>query len=240
MVSAVQHPKHGQDTKYNHKIVAERAEPAYPGANFNAEGFCLVHQSVRLSDVKADGNYRIIRKLCPECGKTALPANDKKDPPGTRRNSFYSGSGGKGSGENGARRNSFFSGSGGNGPSSNPEARGSGDRQNVTIGDQTRVQVKSNKPHRREISPSPGFPDDAPQPIQSCPTCNRKCPCCLSRMDHKKNVGKEKSRHGKQRDSETLRINHDRMFTKFSYVPAKGMEKKKEERQRKRTSKTRE
>ena len=62
----------GKNPKYQHHAFANRAKPAYPGANFDDEGFCVVHNTVRLCELRDDGRYKILRKLCYKCGNTAI------------------------------------------------------------------------------------------------------------------------------------------------------------------------
>lgn len=69
----------GKNPKYQHHAFANRAKPAYPGANFDDEGFCVVHNTVRLCELRDDGRYKILRKLCYKCGNTAIvPKGERK------------------------------------------------------------------------------------------------------------------------------------------------------------------
>mmetsp|Transcript_11689 Transcript_11689/g.21078 ORF Transcript_11689/g.21078 Transcript_11689/m.21078 type:complete len:365 (-) Transcript_11689:61-1155(-) len=54
----------------------QKSIPAYKGARFNANGFCLTHNDVRLSRLATNGNhYAIVRKTCYKCGSAALISN---------------------------------------------------------------------------------------------------------------------------------------------------------------------
>lgn len=68
----------GKHPKYQHHNFADRAEPAYPGANFDNDGFCVVHSTVRLCELREDGRYKIVRKLCYKCGNTAIISKGKQ------------------------------------------------------------------------------------------------------------------------------------------------------------------
>mmetsp|Transcript_19799 Transcript_19799/g.41725 ORF Transcript_19799/g.41725 Transcript_19799/m.41725 type:complete len:416 (-) Transcript_19799:71-1318(-) len=46
--------------------------PAYKGARFDTEGFCVTHSSVRLCRITDNGQYKIVRKTCFKCGSAAL------------------------------------------------------------------------------------------------------------------------------------------------------------------------
>jgi hypothetical protein len=46
--------------------------PAYKGARFDADGFCLAHSDVRLCRLTQNGQYKIVRKTCYKCGSAAL------------------------------------------------------------------------------------------------------------------------------------------------------------------------
>ena len=72
MAQPVSMKRVGKNPKYQHHAFANRAKPAYPGANFDDEGFCVVHNTVRLCELRDDGRYKILRKLCYKCGNTAI------------------------------------------------------------------------------------------------------------------------------------------------------------------------
>lgn len=52
-----------------------KSTPAYSGARFDKNGFCLAHQDVRLCSITSNGQYKIVRKICFKCGGAALVAN---------------------------------------------------------------------------------------------------------------------------------------------------------------------
>ncbi len=47
--------------------------PAYPGSRFDADGFCIVHGTIRLCKVTNNGGkftkYQVLQKVCPECAR---------------------------------------------------------------------------------------------------------------------------------------------------------------------------
>ena len=55
----------------------DKRSPAYKGAKFDARGFCIYHEDVRMCRVISDGKFNIVRKVCYRCGSSSL-ARDKK------------------------------------------------------------------------------------------------------------------------------------------------------------------
>lgn len=51
--------------------VQNKNAPAYKGARFDADGFCLAHSDVLLCKV-IDGRYKTVRKICFKCGSATL------------------------------------------------------------------------------------------------------------------------------------------------------------------------
>lgn len=47
--------------------------PAYPGSRFDADGFCIVHDTIRLckvtNNVGTFTKYHVLQKVCPECAR---------------------------------------------------------------------------------------------------------------------------------------------------------------------------
>lgn len=56
--------------------------PAYPGSRFDADGFCIIHDTIRLCKVTNNvGNftkYQILQKVCPECARPRRPKVARK------------------------------------------------------------------------------------------------------------------------------------------------------------------
>jgi ribosomal protein S27AE len=245
---ATQMRRPGQHPKYKHHNFVERTEPAFPGANFDIEGNCVVHSSIRLSELKKDGNYRTIRKLCPKCGSTGMPAHNR--PVTSRIHGYKKKEGSHGSGSN------EMSGSGSGSGSGNPtEARDSSGDEPPKKGLQRQrsidppaknrtLEKRSSHGDRRKASstkvanttPIPTTQvvvhekkrQPAPQPIiEACPDCFHECPCCKSRVERMQrknsNNNNEKQRLKEKQlrrraSGNALRINHDRMFTKHNYL----------------------
>ena len=55
----------------------DKRSPAYEGAKFDARGFCIYHEDVRMCRVISNGKFKIVRKICYRCGSSSL-ARDKK------------------------------------------------------------------------------------------------------------------------------------------------------------------
>ena len=55
----------------------DKRSPAYEGAKFDARGYCIYHEDVRMCRVISDGKFNIVRKICYRCGSSSL-ARDKK------------------------------------------------------------------------------------------------------------------------------------------------------------------
>jgi len=238
MVTQMRRP--GQHPKYKHHNFVERAEPAFPGANFDIEGYCVVHNSIRLSELKKDGNYRTIRKLCPKCGSTGMPAHNR--PVTSRIHGYKKKEGSYGSDSN--EMSGSGSGSGSGNPPDPPaknrtlEKRSSrGDRRkalSTEVANNTPIpttQVVVHEKTNRDFLNK----RQAPQPIiEACPDCFHECPCCTSRMERmvrknsnngmvRKNSNNEKQKLKEKQlrrraSGNALRINHDRMFTKHNYL----------------------
>jgi ribosomal protein S27AE len=229
MVTQMRRP--GQHPKYKHHNFVERSEPAFPGANFDIEGYCVVHNSIRLSELKKDGNYRTIRKLCPKCGSTGMPAHNR--PVTSRIHGYKKKEGSYGSGSN------ELSGSGSGSGSGNPpdppaknrtlEKRSSLERRKAILS--TEVNNNTPTPTTQVVvyeKTNREFLDkrQPPQPIiEACPDCFHECPCCTSRVERmqRKNSNNEKQRLKEKQlrcraSGNALRINHDRMFTKHNYL----------------------
>ena len=68
---------HAQSGLCNDKDKDKRS-PAYKGAKFDARGFCLHHEDVRLCRVISHGKFNIVRKICYRCGSSSLVRDKKK------------------------------------------------------------------------------------------------------------------------------------------------------------------
>lgn len=53
-------------------MLLQKSRPAYKGARFDAEGFCLAHSDVRLCRLTSEGRYKVVCKTCYKCGSAAL------------------------------------------------------------------------------------------------------------------------------------------------------------------------
>lgn len=57
---------------------AKQSAPAYSGARFDINGFCITHSDVRLCRVTETGQYKIVCKTCFKCGSSALETDAHK------------------------------------------------------------------------------------------------------------------------------------------------------------------
>mmetsp|Transcript_41391 Transcript_41391/g.86882 ORF Transcript_41391/g.86882 Transcript_41391/m.86882 type:complete len:380 (-) Transcript_41391:111-1250(-) len=70
-----------------HVLVHNKSAPAYDGARFDVDGFCVVHSDIRLCRL-IDGKYKTVRKICFKCGAIAS-RNQKTKLNGRRKNSTH-------------------------------------------------------------------------------------------------------------------------------------------------------
>ena len=56
----------------------DKRSPAYQGAKFDARGFCIYHEDIRMCRVISDGKFNIVRKICYRCGSSSLVRDKKK------------------------------------------------------------------------------------------------------------------------------------------------------------------
>ena len=61
------------------------APPAYSGARFDVEGFCIAHSEVRLCKPTRDGDYKTVRKACYKCTTTACALLINDDPKNSKK-----------------------------------------------------------------------------------------------------------------------------------------------------------
>lgn len=67
-------------------LIDKGTTPAYKGARFDTDGFCLAHDDVRLCRLTSNGQFKIVRKTCWKCGSAALMTNPK---PHAHRNNMH-------------------------------------------------------------------------------------------------------------------------------------------------------